>query len=159
MAHQAVAGAEAGGGEESGADDLAGLANRLIEHKGRGRATWRWRSTACSRCRGCGGCGCARGPQAIRLARPDQHVLDLRAFCVATLGEIDRTARKLSPPRPPSASNSGTFGVVSVASAISRLNAAIVSASNSTAPLVETMTGSKITGSASPSRAVGHGVR
>ena len=50
---------------------------------------------------------------------------------------------------PPSATSSGTLGVVSVASVISRSKAAMVSASANAAPLVAIITGSKTTGTPS----------
>ena len=54
--------------------------------------------------------------------------------------------RACIPSWPPSAESSGTLGVVSVASCISRSNAAMVSASANAAPLVAIMTGSNTIG-------------
>ena len=53
---------------------------------------------------------------------------------------------------PPRAASSGTFGVATVATAISRSNAATVASSASRAPLVEIITGSNTTGTPGRSR-------
>ena len=66
VAHRAVAGAEAGRGEQRRADELAGRARSPARAAAPGRAAWRSRSTACSRCRGCGGCRCAASARRCR---------------------------------------------------------------------------------------------
>jgi hypothetical protein len=69
---------------------------------------------------------------------------------VAALGQIGHPRAAIAS-SPPSATSSGTLGVVSVASAIRRSNPAIVAGSASAAPLVAIITGSNTTGTLSAS--------
>ena len=80
-----------------------------------------------------------------------QFVNNLVTIGMPALDEQTNLPRARHPSRP-KPSNSGRLGVVNVANRISRSNAEIVSASASTAPLVETMTGSNTIGQDSSAR-------
>ena len=87
-----MSGAEAGGGENRGPDELAGLQNRVFERKSAAeqRGDGARERAACSV--GVAGGDARRTPNPIAFARPDQRVLDPWPFGVASFGQIGDSA-------------------------------------------------------------------
>jgi hypothetical protein len=99
-----------------------GALDGLFEGLPRAPVRWRWRSIACSRCRGHGGFRCAAECRRRTGAPGTTSRSSTTGPCVAALGQIGHPARAAIASSPPSATSSGTLGVVSVASAIGAQN-------------------------------------